>query len=101
MESIARFSASAYSLAAARDEADEVKRQQQGIVAAMSREMRAPLNTIAASAYLLSLGAESSSVTDRAAHLRRIDKSVELLLAGVNVLAESSGASSTTRSRLA
>ena len=101
MESIARFSAAAYSLAAARDEADEVKRHQQEIVAATSREMRTPLNTIAGSAYLLSLGAESSSATDRAAHLRRIDKSVELLLAGVNGLAESSAASSTTRSHIA
>ncbi len=89
MESLAHFAASAYCLAVARDKADEMNREHQEVVAAVSQEMRASLNTIAASVYLLTLEAQSSLTECQVEHLGRIQKAVTLLLAGVNGLSES------------
>jgi len=89
MESLAHFAASAYSLAVARDRADGTKREQQEAVAAVSEQMRTPLNTIAASVYLLTLGVQGTLTPGQIEHLARIQKSVQLLLAGVNGLSGS------------
>ena len=89
MESLTHFAAAAYCLAVARDNADGTKREHQHIVAAMSQEMRTPLNTIAASVYLLTLGAQGTLTDGQVEHLARIQKAVKLLLAGVNGLSES------------
>ncbi len=89
MESLAHFAASAYCLAAARDKADGTIREHQHIVATMSQEMRTPLNTIAASVYLLTLGAQGTLTDGQVEHLARIQNAVTLLLAGVNGLSES------------
>ena len=89
MESLAHFAASAYCLAAARDKADGMKREHQDVVAAMSQEMRTPLNTIAGSVYLLTLGEEGGLTNGQIEHLARIQKAVQLLQAGVNGLSES------------
>lgn len=88
MESLTNFAASAYSLAAARDKADGMNREHQEVVAAVTREMRAPLNTIAASVYLLTVETQTTLTDAQAAHVARIQKSVSLLLAGVNGLSE-------------
>ena len=89
MESLARFAASAYCLVAARDKADGAKREQKDVVAAVSQEMRTPLNTIAASVYLLTLGVQGSLSAGQMEHLARIQKAVQQLLAGVSGLADS------------
>lgn len=89
MESLAHFAASAYCLATARDKADGMKREHQDAVAATTQEMRAPLNTIAASAYLLTLETQGTLTESQVEHLARIQKAVKLLLAGVNGLSES------------
>ena len=96
MESLAQFAAAAYCLAAARDKADGTKREHEHHVAAMSQEMRTPLNTIAASVYLLTLGAQGSLTAGQIEHLARIQKSVQLLLDrvdGLSDLARSDGQS--------
>jgi len=89
MESLTHFAASAYSLAVARDKADGTKREHQDVVAAVSQEMRAPLSTIAASVYLLTLGVHGTLTDAQVGHLARIQKSVKLLLAGINGLSGS------------
>lgn len=89
MESLAHFAASAYCLAVARDKADGTKREHQDVVAAMSRDMRTPLNTIAASVYLLTLGDQGTLTDGQVEHIARIQKAVKVLLAGVNSLSES------------
>ena len=89
MESLSNFAASAYSLATARDKADGMNREHQGAVAAVTQEMRTPLDTIAASVYLLTLETRTTLTDVQAGHLARIQKSVSLLLAGVNGLSES------------
>ncbi len=92
MESLAHFAAAAYSLAAARDKAEGTKREQQDAVATMSHEMRSPLNTIAASVYLMMLETHGSLTEGQVAHLARIQTAVKLLLAGVDGLSESAQA---------
>ncbi len=99
MESLGHFAASAYSLAVARDKADGAKREHDDVVAAMSLEMRAPLNTIAASVYLLTLGDQGTLTAGQIEHLARIQKSVQLLLAGVNGLTDSARRDGLSRSR--
>ena len=89
MESLTHFAASAYALASARDKSDGINREHQDVVAAVSQEMRASLNTVAASVYLLTLDAPSALTEGQMEHLARIQKSVKLLLAGVNGLSES------------
>ncbi|MDQ6770742.1 MAG: hypothetical protein M3Z54_12230 [Gemmatimonadota bacterium] len=89
MESLAHFAASTYSLGVARDAADGMKREHQAAVAVTSQEMRTPLNTIAASVYLLTLETQGTLTEDQVGHLARIQKAVKLLLAGVNGLSES------------
>jgi GAF domain len=89
MESLASFAAAAYSLATARDKADGTKREHENVVAAMSQEMRTPLNTIAASVYLLTLEVQGALNAGQLEHLSRIQKAVQLLMAGVNGLADS------------
>ena len=89
MESLGHFAASAYSLAVARDKADGTKREQQHAVATVSQEMRTPLNTIAASAYLLTLETQGSLTEAQLEHLARIQTAVKLLLTGVDGLSES------------
>jgi len=89
MGSLAHFAASAYSLGAARDKADGTKREHQDVVAAMTQEMRTPLNTIAGSVYLLTLGDQGGLTNGQIEHLARIQKAVQLLQAGVNGLSES------------
>lgn len=89
MESLAQFAASAYCLGAARDKADGTKREHQDVVKAMTQEMRTPLNTIAGSVYLLTLGDQGGLTNGQIEHLARIQKAVQLLLAGVNGLSES------------
>jgi hypothetical protein len=93
MESVAHFAASAYCLAVARDKADGTKREQQEIVAAMTQDMRTPLDTIAGSVYLLTLGEQGTLTEGQVEHLARIQKAVKLLLAGVNGLSESTRSS--------
>ena len=93
MESLAHFAASAYTLAVARDKADGTKRQQCDAVATMSQEMRAPLNTIAASVYLLTLETQGSLTETQLEHLARIQTAVKVLLTGVDGLTESVQAS--------
>ena len=90
MESLAHFAASAYCLAVARDKADGTKREHEHAVAVTSREMRTPLNTIAASVYLLTLETQGTLTEGQVAHLARIQNAVKLLLADVNGLSESS-----------
>jgi len=92
MESLAHFAASAYSLALARDKADGTKREQQENVAAVSQEMRTPLNTIAASVYLLTLETQGSLTQPQLAHLARIQTAVKLLHTEVEGLSESAQA---------
>ncbi len=92
MESLAHFAGSAYSLAVARDKADGTKRQQQDAVAAVSQEMRTPLNTIAASVYLLMLETQGSLTQSQLEHLARIRTAVKLLETGVAGLSESAQA---------
>ena len=99
MESLGHFAASAYSLAVARDKADGTKREHEDVVAAMSQEMRTPLNTIAASVYLLTLGDQGTLTAGQIEHLARIQKSVQLLLAGVNGLTDSARRDGLSRSR--
>lgn len=89
MESLAHFAASAYCLATARDRADGLNREHHGVVATVSEEMRTPLNTIAGSAYLLTLESESALTERQAEHVERIEKAVKLLLAGVDGLSVS------------
>lgn len=89
MESLGHFAASAYSLAVARDKADGTKREQQDNVAAVSQEMRTPLNTIAASVYLLTLETQGSLTESQLEHLARIQTAVKLLHTGVDGLSES------------
>ena len=86
MESIGHFAASAYCLASARDKADGLQREQQDAVAVASQEMRAPLNTIAASIYLLMLETQGALTEGQVEHLARIQKAVKLLEVGVNGL---------------
>ncbi len=92
MESLTHFAASAYSLATARDQADGMHREQHEAVVAVSQEMRTPLNTIAASVYLLMLESQNSLTASQGEHLARIQKAVTLLLAGVNGLSASARA---------
>lgn len=89
MESLAHFAASAYCLAVARDRADGMNREHQAAVAVASHEMRTPLNTIAASVYLLTLETQGTLTEGQVAHLARIQNAVKLLLAGVNGLSQS------------
>ena len=89
MESLAHFAASAYCLAVARDRADGMNREHQAALAVASHEMRTPLNTIAASVYLLTLETQGTLTEGQVEHLARIQKAVKLLLAGVNGLSES------------
>jgi hypothetical protein len=93
IESLGHFAASAYSLAVARDKADGTKREQQHAVATVSQEMRTPLNTIAASAYLLTLETQGSLTEAQLEHLARIQTAVKQLLTGVDGLSESAQAS--------
>jgi hypothetical protein len=93
MKSLTHFAASAYSLAVARDKADGMKREQQDAIATVSQEMRTPLNTIAASVYLLTLETQGSLTEAQLEHLARIQTAVKLLLAGVDGLSESAQAS--------
>jgi His Kinase A (phospho-acceptor) domain/GAF domain len=89
MESVGHFAASAYSLAVARDKADGTKREHQDAVATVSHEMRTPLNTIAASVYLLTLETNGTLTEGQLEHLARIQTAVKLLLTGVDGLSES------------
>lgn len=89
MESVGHFAASAYSLAVARDKADGTKRQHQDAVATVSQEMRTPLNTIAASVYLLTLETKGTLTESQLEHLARIQTAVKLLATGVDGLSES------------
>ena len=89
MESLAHFAASAYCLAVARDRADGMNREHQAALAVASHEMRTPLNTIAASVYLLTLETQGTLTEGQVEHLARIQKAVKLLQAGVNGLSQS------------
>ena len=102
MESLASFTAAAYSLAIARDRADQTKREHQETVAAVTQDMRTPLDTIAGSLYLLTLGTQGTLTTTQIEHLARIQKAVKMLQAGVDGLSESAasrgrGAAASTR----
>lgn len=89
MQSIGHFSAAAYCLATARDTADGLQRQHEHAVAATTREMRTPLNTIAGSIYLLLLESQGTMTPAQVEHLARIQKAVTELQVGVNGLAKS------------
>ncbi|MDQ6873241.1 MAG: hypothetical protein M3037_14755 [Gemmatimonadota bacterium] len=92
MESLGHFAGSAYSLAVARDKADGTKREQRDAVATVTQEMRTPLNTIAASVYLLTLETQGSLTQSQLEHLARIQTAVGLLHTGVDGLSESAQA---------
>jgi hypothetical protein len=89
MESLASFTAAAYSLAIARDRADGVKREHQETVATATRDMRTPLDTIAGSLYLLTIETHGTLTQNQVEHLARIQKAVKLLQAGVDGLSGS------------
>ena len=89
MESLASFTAAAYSLAIARDKADDTKREHQDTVAAVTQDMRTPLDTIAGSLYLLTLETQGTLTPGQIEHLARIQKAVKLLEAGVDGLSGS------------
>ena len=89
MESLASFTAAAYSLAIARDKADDTKREHQETVAAVTLDMRTPLDTITGSLYLLTLETQGTLTPGQIEHLARIQKAVKLLQAGVDGLSES------------
>lgn len=88
MESIGHFAASAYCLAVDRDNADGLNRERQQSVATTTQEMRTPLNTIAASIYLLLLETQGTLTQRQVEHLARIQNAVKLLHVGVNGLSE-------------
>lgn len=90
MQAISQFAASSYWLAKGFDEADQSRQAHRQMVTDMTREMRTPLNVIAASAYLLTLDGADLSVGERSGHLERIERAVKLLLGNVDVLEDSS-----------
>ncbi|MGI8402350.1 MAG: GAF domain-containing protein [Gemmatimonadaceae bacterium] len=89
MESLASFTAAAYSLAIARDKADGMKREHQEAVAAVTQDMRTPLDTIAGSLYLLTLETQGTLTPGQVEHLARIQTAVRSLQAGVDGLSVS------------
>ena len=89
MESLASFTAAAYSLAIARDKADGMKRDNQEAVATLTQYMRTPLDTIAGSLYLLTLETQGTLTQGQVEHLARIQTAVKELQAGVNGLSAS------------
>jgi len=93
MESLASFTAAAYSLAIARDKADEMKREHQETVATVTQDMRTPLDTIVGSLYLLTLETQGSLTPAQVEHLARIQNAVKLLQAGVDGLSVSAESS--------
>ena len=91
MKSLGSFAASAYFLAVARDSAHTTRRRNQDVVVEMSQEMRTQLNTISGFVDLLTLGVKGNLSDGQAEYVGKIKKAVQLLLAGVNGLSESTG----------
>ncbi|HXG69344.1 MAG TPA: GAF domain-containing protein [Gemmatimonadaceae bacterium] len=86
MQTIAEFAAASYWMTKAFDDATRCRQVHEQTVTDMSREMRTPLNVIAASAYLLTLENPELAPGERAAHVERIERAGRLLLANLEAL---------------
>ncbi len=74
MQSLAAFTAAAYSLSRDREEADRNRRETEERIAVMSRDVRAPLHTIAGCADLISLGVQGPLTDEQADAVDMIKK---------------------------
>jgi len=88
METLTNFASSCYCLGLDRNAADGTRRDYRDTVAAVSHDMRTPLNTIAGCVDLLTLEIEGALTSGQSDYLERIRKSAQLLLAGITALSE-------------